>query len=807
MKISRRKFVGSGLAAGAAAASGGCRPVFLTQILGRAEADKTAMGPIEWVHSACLQCPAGCGIRVKTIQGNAIKIEGNPLHPINQGRLCPKGQAGLQVLYDPDRIQGPLKRIEQSERGAGDWESISWEKAIKEVADRLAAIRKHPKKGPHTVAIMGGRYRGHMRELFSRFARSYGTPNRIDSGSIGSANGPLAHYLTHGVRDNLAYDWENANYVISFGASLVEAFQPTVYVQRMVAQMRRGRPGRRGQLVTVDPRLSVTASKSDEWVPIRPGTDGALALGMAAVIVQEGLHDQKFLDEHTAGFDQWKKNVLDGISLGFVSQQTGIAIDQIEHLGRQFAENRPSFAVAGRGAGMHTNGLYNLMAIHSLNALVGNLDSPGGVIAQEYPPFTAWPAFEPDEIAQRGLSQPRLDGAGTSRFPLAESVSDAFAEAILDEKSPYKVNAILVYYTNPFYSTPNPQKSRKALRKVPLLVSFSPFMDDTTAMADYVLPDHTFMERLQLDVPAAGAGVPTLTLRQPVVKPLYDTQNTGDVLIRIAKQIGDSVGVAFPWADDEPGDGQTGDGQTAYEKAMKATLDDVAAAASLSPEELWQKLLDDGVWSGGPYEFGNAERTYRTESGKFEFVSSLMKQQLAAVADAEGIPVDELATKLGLEARGELVFMPHYERPAAAADDHLDRPERYPLYLNSYKTMTRADGRGTNQPWLQESYGIQLDEFWGSWVEIHPETAREHGVREGEMISLVSQLGEIKVKARIFEGAVPGVVNMPFEYGHAAGGRWAKQLGVNPNEIAGAVHERLSGVVSRSAVKVRISRS
>jgi len=520
MKIDRREFVSMGLAAGVAAASSGCRPTFVTGLLGQADTAERPTGPIRWVNSACLQCPAGCGIRVKTIAGNAIKIEGNPLHPINQGRLCPKGQAGLQVLYDPDRIQGPMRRVGQ--RGDGDWESISWDEAIAEVAQRLADIRRD--QVPHTVAVMGGRYRGHMQELFRRFARSYGTPNEIDSGSIGSANSTLAHYLTQGVRDYLAYDWEDANYVISFGASLIEAFRPTVYVQRMVATMRRGHLGKRAKIVTVDPRLSVTASKSDEWVALRPGTDGALALGMAAVIVREGLHDERFLEEHTAGFDEWKKAVLDEVSLDFVSEETGVPTGTIERLAREFAQTRPSFAVAGRGAGMHTNGLYNLTAIHCLNALVGSIDSPGGAIVQESPPLTEWPAIKPDEIAQRGLSVPRLDGAGTRRFPLVESVYSAVADAILEDR-PYKVNAVLVYYTNPLFSTPNLKEFRKAFHKVPLLVSFSPFMDDTTAMADFVLPDHTYLERLQLDVPIAGAGIPILTLRQPVVEPLYNTRN------------------------------------------------------------------------------------------------------------------------------------------------------------------------------------------------------------------------------------------------------------------------------------------
>jgi anaerobic selenocysteine-containing dehydrogenase len=342
-----------------------------------------------------------------------------------------------------------------------------------------------------------------------------------------------------------------------------------------------------------------------------------------------------------------------------------------------------------------------------------------------------------------------------------------------------------MYYTNPLFSTPGAQSSREAFLKVPFLVSFSPFMDDTTAIADLVLPDHTYLERLQLDVPAPGAGFPILTLRQPAVKPLYNTRSTGDVLIQIAKAVGGPLSAAFPWAD--------------YEEAVRATLDGVADAASMSSEALWKKLLEDGVWSGPPYQYGNAERTYRTPSGKFEFVSSLMRERLAAVAAADAIGVDELAAALGIEARGDMVFMPHYESPIAAPGS-----EAYPLYLNSYKTMTHAEGRGANQPWLQESYGVQLSEFWGPWAEINPEIAHELGIHDGEMIWLESATGRLAVKARLFEGATPDVVNMPFEYGHTAGGRWAENRGVNPNDINCVAYDPLCGAISHSATKVKI---
>ncbi len=785
IKFSRREFLKGALTVGSLIIPAGCRPTFLTQALGSAGTDKRPSGPVIWKRSTCLQCPAGCGIEVKTIQGNAVKIEGNPEHPLNRGRLCPKGQAGLQVLYDPDRIKGPMRQT--GKRGEGSWESISWEEAIEYVATRLSKIRRE--EGPQSLVVMGGRYRGLMRELFHRFAQSYGTPNEIDSSSIRSDNSRMAHYLTQGINDYLAYDWENTNYIISFGASLMEAFRPTVMVQRMVSYLRRGRYGGRAKIVTVDPRFSVTASKSDKWIPIRPGTDGALALCMAHVIIKENLYDKVFIGEHTFGFAEWKKMVLDEYTVDTVAEETGIPAEEIVRLAHEFAQRRPSIAVAGCGAGMHSNGLYNLMAIHCLNALIGNIGLRGGVITQENPTFTAWPDVNLDDVARRGLSMPRLDGAGTSKFPLAKSVSSALPEALLDEY-PYKTSAVFLYYTNPLFSTPNPQRFHEAFQRIPTIVSFSPFMDDTTAMADLVLPDHTYLERWQLDVPPPSVGYPVLGLRQPVVEPLYDTMDSADVLIRIGKTMGGSIEGSLPWEN--------------HRQAIRSALDGTASSVQTNTDEFWEQLLEKGIWSDGPYQFNDINKVFKTPSGRFEFVSSLMKERISAVASSEGISTDKLISRLEIEGRGDKVYMPHYERPKSVGGE-----KEFNLHLNSYKTMTHAEGRGANQPWLQESFGVQLSEFWGPWIEINPETAAEYGISEGDSVQLESPLGMIVAKARIFAGAMPGVVNIPYEYGHTQGGRWVMGCGtnthdMNPNTITNVIYDRLSGAISRSATQVTI---
>ena len=251
------------------------------------------------VPSVCLLCPSGCGVWGRVVDGRLVKLEGSPLHPVNLGTLCPKGQAAPELLYNPDRIQSPLRRV--GERGEGKWEPISWETALSLVANRLSTLRAsgHPER----LAFLYGETRGQMRDLITHFTHAIGSPNAISHDSLNIEAAKLGHLLTQGIYDLLAYDIENANYVLSFGASFLEA---TRHPQRFIsgyAFLRRGRPTR-GKIVVFDPRQGITGAKADEWYAIRPGTDAALALGMANVLISAGLVDQEFVEHYSFGYER-----------------------------------------------------------------------------------------------------------------------------------------------------------------------------------------------------------------------------------------------------------------------------------------------------------------------------------------------------------------------------------------------------------------------------------------------------------------------------------------------------------------------
>jgi anaerobic selenocysteine-containing dehydrogenase len=577
--------------------------------------------------------------------------------------------------------------------------------------------------------------------------------------------------------------------------------------------MRRERPIR-AKIVQVETRFSVTAAKADEWVPINPGTDAALALGIAHVIVKEELYDKTFVAEHTFGFEDWtdpksgkshlgfKSLVLKDYSPSRVAKITGVPEGTVVRIAREFAATKPAIAAGERGASMQTNGVYNRMAIHALNALVGSLEVPGGVIVQHGSPLGKSPAVVQDETAKNGVKQPRIDYAGTKKYPLAGKVYQDLPEMILGQ-GPYPIDTLLLYYTNPLFSTPDVGRWYKAIEKVPFVVTFSPFMDESSDYADVILPDHTYLERWQDDTIYPSLGYPVTSLRQPVVKPLYDTRDSGDVLIDLARRIGGTVAQSFPWKNHE-----------ALIKEKVNGLHEAQKGNIVAPTfaRFWEEFKKKGFWTNPPYKFYDWEHGFQTSSKRFEFyaqnLESKMKELTKKEVDkakesgkslSEEEALEGILRGLKLRARGDEVYLPHYE-PIR----HIGDAKQYPLLLNTYKLMTHAEGRSSNSPWMQEILGLHVGMKWDSWVEINPDTAKKLGIRDRDQVWIESVVGKIKTTAKVYPGAMPHVVNMPFEPGHKAYGRWAKGLGVNPNEILVNENDRLGGLAAFFSTRVKV---
>ncbi len=748
------------------------------------------------VKTACGLCPCGCGLDVRVVDGKAVKIEGNPLHPLNQGVCCLRAQASLEILYSPERIQHPRRQL--GERGSGDWEEISWDEALSMVAGKLGELRADGQA--HSVAFLHGELRGQMRGLVGRFMQAYGSPNVISQDSLGEGLARLTMLLTQGVNAYPVYDLNNANYVVAFGSNLLEASRHVIGYLGSLAFMRRGRP-QRGKLVSVHPRMALTGVKADEWVPIRPGTYAALALGMANVIINSGLYDAEYLQNFTFGFQDFedengqthkgfKSLVLEGYPLERVSDITGVTTDVIARLAGEFATNRPALAVmptepAELNAG---NSLYTAMAIHALNALVGSLDGKGGVLVQRFPDLGEWPAYTADLLGNESIAQPRLDGAGSQQIPLAGSVYQEVARRILAE-DPYPVNALFLLNANPVYEVPNQGEVSQALLKVPFVVSFASTLDESSAHADLILPASTFLEIWGDDF-IEGTGFAGVTLRQPVVEPVHDTANPGDVLLQLAARLGGPLAQALPWSD--------------YQMLVRERL----SALELD----WDKFLANGNWSEMVYfnaapgskaweQVLGRDRLAAPKDGRFDFYS----RELHAIL---GATRSELSAD---PAALDLACLPHFEAPAALEGD-LDQSVEFPFLLISQGLLTHTRSWQGIIPTLQECYGLQTFVRWSSWVEINPETAAELDMADHDEVWVESPYGKLKTQVRLYPGIYPNVVFMPQGQGHFTQVAWGRhsepgQIGVNANTLMRNTTEPLTGQAIFNPVRVKISKA
>ncbi|MBI3119183.1 MAG: molybdopterin-dependent oxidoreductase [Candidatus Hydrogenedentes bacterium] len=551
-QVTRRQFLGI---VGATAAGAGISSVIHARVSAAADHQTDWYDRVEErIPSICQLCPGGCGLKVRVVNGMPVSIAGNPLHPVNRGGLCPRGLAGLQSLYNPDRLIAPVRRV--GPKGSGQWAEISWDEAIQAVAGPLVQLRE--KGAPEALAILGGEYRGLMDRLWARFAKAYGTPNYLRLQTLRPELPDAVASLMHGEKRPISFDLRNASFVLSFGCNWLEGWNSPVSQMQAYGHMRQGRQGHRAEIVHVESRLSHSAAKADLWVPVKPGTEGILALGLAHLILREQIYNEDFIADNTFGFEDWqdadgrshagfKQLVLEEYPPVRVSEITGVRSETIVTVARRLAAARPALVLSDNRSSLEGHDLFTRMAIHSLNALVGSIEAPGGVLSgRDAPPLSVWPEIVPDDTAQRGLAQQRLDNAGVAERFLDSDVPRGLAEAVLQaETSPIEV--LVLHRANPLFGRRDKEQFREALTKIPLVVSFSSVPDEVSQYADLILPEHHFLEGWQDDLVTHLPGFTLFSIGRPAVAPLYNTRHADDIVLDLAETVGGAVAEAFPW--------------------------------------------------------------------------------------------------------------------------------------------------------------------------------------------------------------------------------------------------------------------
>jgi anaerobic selenocysteine-containing dehydrogenase len=484
----------------------------------------------------------GDGVLVRVMQGRAKKIEGNPDHPVNRGKATARYDSALQLLYNPDRIAEPMLRYSKN----GNLVDISWDQAEARFKEALS-------NATGALTVVTNPLRGHLGSVASKFAAQYdGKHMAFDATEQGVLHGAVKAVLG---QDQLpTFDIANAHTVLSFGADWLGTWGSSAGNGVKYGEFR---SDERGYLIHAEPRMSVTAAAADLWLAPIPGTEGALALGIARVIVEEGLVPASDVAE----FEAAVSGGLGDYGLSAVADLTGVSADRIQKAARQFAEHTPSVAFGGGSAGAHTNGSFNLGAIYALNILVGAVDSKGGVTAN---PGSA------------------IDGVPAS----ATGASFEDWEAELAEWRAGNVETVIIRGTDIVHGMPNSVAIREALEHVPNVIAFGVVHDDTMEYADLLLPEQTFFEAWGTDIPEPGPGYQVVGTQQPVVGPTISQDESG--LISDARGFGDTL-LAMS-------DGSYG---SSMESLVKGALSDLHGTGSGSVSASSASLFTNGALQRG----------------------------------------------------------------------------------------------------------------------------------------------------------------------------------------------------------------
>lgn len=491
--ISRRDFLKViGIAGGTAAVSGGCSPEPVEQIIPYViPPENSVPGVPDYYSSTCRECPAGCGVVVKTREGRAIKMEGNAESPINKGALCAGGQAALQGLYNPDRVKSPLMKNEESKFRVATWTDAENALAAK-IQDLVSQGRGD------RIVYLDGVETGSYDELLDVWTKAAGV-KRYTYETFAHEPIKKANELFFGINEIPSYNIGKAEYLLSFGADFLETWLSPVSNGKGFSNLRELKDGKPGKVVQVEPRMSMTGANADRMVQVKPGTEIYLALGVANVMAREN-----------TGAPDYLVSIVRDYTPEAVSEKTSVPVKTIEEIASEML-NRKSLAIGGGAAGTSSNATELLVAVNILNYLSGNMD----------------------EV---------VDFADT----LAVSKSASYTEilSLIKDMEDGNVEVLLVRGINPAFILPNSAGFKKAMEKVPFTVSFSPFMDETAEMCSLILPDNHPLENWG-DFSARKS---FLGIVQPAVQKVFNTKSSGDVIISVSGKTESTKG-AFSASD------------------------------------------------------------------------------------------------------------------------------------------------------------------------------------------------------------------------------------------------------------------
>ena len=668
------------------------------------------------VPTFCELCFWKCGVLAHVKDGRVTKIVGNPKHPLSKGRICPRGTGGAALLYDPDRLKKPM--IRRRKRGEDVFQEVSWDAALDETARGMDAIRG--KYGPEAFALFTHGWGG---SWFTRLMQAYGSPN-VAAPSYAQCRGPrdVAFTLTYGqgVGSPEAIDLENARCITLLGSHLGENMHNT-QVQELADAIGKG-----AELVVVDPRFSVAASKAKYWLPIKPGTDIALLLAWMNVIIGEKRYDADYVARYATGFDQLVKHV-ETKTPEWAYPITGIPADTIRETARFIAGHRPASLVhPGRHATWYGDDTQRLRAVGILAALLGSWGRRGGYILPSSMELPKFPSKKPGEM------KPVADKPHPSAYPLAdETLASGVCDATIPGKSLYQLKGWMVYGTNLMQSLPDPAHTAQAIQELDFIATIDVLPVEIAGWSDVILPESTYLERYD-DLWSPAYKEPFIAVRQPAVSPMYESRPGW----WIAQQLASRLGVTEGFFDFK-------DPREVIDWRTRAAGHDVNA------------LLRDGVILG-------------------ERVPVAEEEGLALAFDTPSKKIELASANLAAAGFDPLPGYTRHEEPPAGMFRLLSG--RAPMHTFGRTANNRFLGEvfNENEIWINADAARSLPGF------------EDKPLQSGDYVVLENQNGSRsnRVRAKVTERIRGDAVYLVHGWGHHAKGlRFAKDRGASDSDL------------------------
>lgn len=764
-EISRRKFIKSGLIgfAGLSSPPGLFKQPESAQ--NPTNVSRTSLKPLLAIPTTCEQCPAGCGVIGHLDGDRLVRLSGNPNHPNNNGRICAKGIAGLNLVNDPKRLNYPLKR--RGSRGSGQWIQISWDEVYSTLAERIKNLLKTERVDGFVVD------KGQSDPILERFLTAVGTKHVIDRHAIKNINRDSIFISMTGF-PYLIEDVRRSRTILNFGANPYENHDQFIGIaQRLVdARIRKG-----ARLFTFDVRMSKTAAMSDKWYPLRPGSDGIVALAIARVIIEEGLADEEFMGRQTNCSLERLRDHLAPYTPEAAEKESGIKTGDIIKLALEYAAQKPSLTIIGGGVFDHENGSQNARCISLLNWIVGNLEKPGGLIF----PQTIEPFEQPP--SQRSRLEHKI---------MFRGIEDL-------KKKGSKIDTYFAFLSNPAFSEPNCRSITELLSdesKVSFLIVMDTHLTETALLADMVLPAATYLEGWGIKSVPSLDGIPLLNFRQPVAtlqsaskvlrspdfdvgkllspsfRPKGEAEEIGNVCLEISRRIGGDISKSLPFKNT----------QDYVTKAIKGI-------PALHLEKNSKDFKNLGVWSDT-----NAQKQRNHKKN-----STLLKNYRVKILD------DSLLRK-------NQTALPEY-KPLSLQETK----KKEEFVLTTFKSNLFAKG-SANCKWSREI--SHVNPLW-----INKETAKKLGLKNRDRVRVTSTIGTLNTSILTTSRIHPESVALEEGFGHTGIGDFAKAKkskstdqdtnliwwekegpGVNPNEIIERITDPFTGGFALKDTVVKIEK-